>query len=199
MTARNVAAELENGVDLVGKGAAYAAVRDDGSVVTRGSADDGGTSDAVEDHLAWVVRRSVGNRDAFAAAKEDQQCGARSGGGGSGLCSCEGRWLFHLVGDAQTAEATPTRSKASGVRHIVGNWEACAAVKGDGSVVTCRLRKRFSLRAGALFIFTVISGIESFFFFGQSCLLSNPKLVRRYGGASVSSELGHCNDTQRVS
>ena len=42
MTAKNVAAELENGVDLVGNGAAYAVVRDDGSVVTRGSADDGG-------------------------------------------------------------------------------------------------------------------------------------------------------------
>ena len=80
MAAKNVAAELENGVDTVGKGAAYAAVRDDGSVVTWGSADDGGISNAVEDHLALVVRRSVGNRGAFAAVKEDQQCGARSGG-----------------------------------------------------------------------------------------------------------------------
>ena len=102
MTAKNVAAELENGVDLVSEGAAYAAVRGDGSVVTRGSGD-GGNSNAVEDHLAWVVRRSVGILGAFAGAKEDQQCGARSGGGGSGLCS---------RGDAQTAEATPTQSKA---------------------------------------------------------------------------------------
>ena len=87
-------------------------MRDDGSVVTWGSADDGGNSNAVEDHLAWVVRRSVGNRDAFAAAKEDQQCGARSGGGGSGLLQLRRTMALSSRGDAQTAEATLTLSKA---------------------------------------------------------------------------------------
>ena len=64
----------------------------------------------------------------------------------------------------------------SGVRHIVGNWEACAAVKGDGSVVTCRLWKRFSLHAGALLIFTVIAGIGSSFLLRAVLSVVEPKV-----------------------
>ena len=44
-------------------------------------------------------------------------------------------------GDSHTVQGQVT----SGVRQVVGNWEACAAVKGDGSVVTCRWWKKFSL------------------------------------------------------
>ena len=71
MTAKNVAAELENGVDLLGQVAAYAAVRDDGSVVTPRSADDGG-------HFARAHTLNLANElsDVLGVAQTEKSGGA---------------------------------------------------------------------------------------------------------------------------
>ena len=154
MTAKKIAEELENGVDLVGKGAAFAAVRDDGSVVTWGSVDDGirmqsktmwpGFSAAVsgtatpsqQQKKTNSVEHVAAEDRAFAAAKDD----------GSFIS-----WRrADSGGDSHTVQGQVT----SGVRHIVGNWAACAAMKGDGSIVTYRLWKRFSPSVQAHFSFS---------------------------------------------
>ena len=56
---------------MVGTFSAFAAVKQDGSVVTWGDADYGGNSDKVGDQLTDGVRHVVGTWYAFAAVKPD--------------------------------------------------------------------------------------------------------------------------------
>ena len=100
------------------RGAAFAAVKHDGSVVTWGNAGDGGDSDEVKSELTCGVDHVVGTVRAFAAVKKDGSV-VTWGSPGDGGDSDE-------VRDQLTG----------GVDNIVGNAFAFAAVKDDGSVVT---------------------------------------------------------------
>ena len=67
-----VKSELQGGVRHVDfSGFAFAAVKEDGSIVTWGNATRGGDSDGVGSQLTSGVRHVVGNENAFAAGKED--------------------------------------------------------------------------------------------------------------------------------
>ena len=67
-----VALKLTGGVDhVVGTSEAFAALKQDGSVVTWGDADTGGNSDSVKHQLTGGVDNIVGNERAFAAVKQD--------------------------------------------------------------------------------------------------------------------------------
>ena len=64
--------EPTGGVDrVVGTEYAFAAVKQDGSVVTWGDAGHGGNSDEVKDQLTGGVRDVFGNDRVFAALKQD--------------------------------------------------------------------------------------------------------------------------------
>ena len=100
------------------RGVAFAAVKEDGSIVTWGDALKGSDSEKVKSELTGGVEHVVGNCWAFAALKEDGSIltwGRADGGSNS---------------DAVKSELQ------GGVRHVVGNGYAFTAVKEDGSVVT---------------------------------------------------------------
>ena len=64
--------QLTRGVlHVAGSMGAFAAVKDDGSVVTWGDEEPGGDSDEIRDQLTCGGRHVVGNAFAFAAVKED--------------------------------------------------------------------------------------------------------------------------------
>ena len=64
--------QLWSGVqEVVGNHGAFAAVKDDGSVVTWGDQDGGGDSSSVAKQLSSNVQTVVGNESAFAAVKAD--------------------------------------------------------------------------------------------------------------------------------
>jgi alpha-tubulin suppressor-like RCC1 family protein len=118
---------------------AYAALLDDGRVVTWGDTEKGGISSSVSDQLINVLSISS-NSKAFAALKQDGSVvtwGAESYGGNSSILSTNwevdeaGKYvkkvtvLKNVIGDLQ-----------AGVIKIVPNKYAFAALKADGSVVT---------------------------------------------------------------
>ena len=99
-------------------GTAFALLTDWGSVVTWGSAVDGGDSSGVAAQLSGGVQSVVGNVKAFAAVKVD----------GSVVTWGDEDW----GGDSSGVAA----QLSGGVQTVVGNYKAFAAVKVDGSVVT---------------------------------------------------------------
>ena len=97
---------------------AFAAVKDDGSVVTWGNSSDGGDSSTVSDDLSSGVTQIYSNNVAFSALKGDGSVitwGHSSGGGDSSVVS---------------------DGLSSGVTEICSTYYAFAALKVDGSVVT---------------------------------------------------------------
>ena len=100
------------------KGWAFAAVKQDGSVVTWGHSRFGGNSDDVKSELSGGVDRVVGTLYAFAAVREDGSVVSW------GDAACGGN------SDSVKGQLT------GGVRQVVGSMGAFAAVKEDGSVVT---------------------------------------------------------------
>ena len=142
------------------RGAAFAAVKSDGSVVTWGDAGLGGDSDDVRDQLTGGVDHKVGTSHAFAAVKqdgsvvtwEDEDYGGNSDDVKSELSGGVDRvvgTLFAFAAVKQNGaivtwrDAGPGGNSDSvkdqltgGVDNIVGNAAAFAAVKQDGSVVT---------------------------------------------------------------
>ena len=97
---------------------AFAAIRDDGSVVTWGRADYGGDSSAVQGRLQNVTAVQS-TRAAFAAILSDGSVvtwGGEEHGGDS--------------------SAVQDRLKACSCSHIAGNKRAFAAILSNGSVVT---------------------------------------------------------------
>ena len=97
---------------------AFAAVREDGSVVCWGNDRYGGDSSSVADQLAGGVREVFSNRYAFAAVRDD-----------GSVVSWGHPQLGGNLGDAADA-------LAGGVKRIYSTFSAFAAVKNDGSVVT---------------------------------------------------------------
>ena len=96
--------------------AAFAAICDDGSVVTWGRAEHGGDSSAVQDQLK-NVQQIQATMTAFAAILRD----------GSVVT-----W-----GDADFGgDSSAVRDQLKNVQHIQANEAAFAAICGDGSVVT---------------------------------------------------------------
>ncbi|CAE8711531.1 unnamed protein product, partial [Polarella glacialis] len=99
-------------------GLAFAAIKDDGSVVTWGEADSGGGSSSVADKLQEGVVQVAGNDGAFAAVKDD----------GSVVT-----WGAAVYGGDSSSVADKLQE---GVVQVAGNGSAFAAIKDDGSVVT---------------------------------------------------------------
>ena len=157
--------ELKEGVNhVVGTCSAFAAVKQDGSVVTWGSASHGGNSDDVRDQLTGGVDHVVGTSHAFAAVKED---GSVVTWGDAGRGGNSDKVKDQLTGGVDNVVGTQLcfcRSQRRRLRRHVGiprswrqlrlregstdwwcRWEtkssgtsmhAFAAVKDDGSVVT---------------------------------------------------------------
>lgn len=97
---------------------AFAALKDDGSVIAWGSNASGGDCSPVQNQLAGGVRRVYASLRAFAAVKDNGSVvtwGSRAHGG-----------------DISSARKQLT----SGVEHVYATWYAFAAVKTSGSVVT---------------------------------------------------------------
>jgi hypothetical protein len=105
-------------------GQAFAALKDDGSVVKWGLSGYGGNSSAMSDELSSGVTKIYSNPYAFAALKDDGSVvtwGSSDSGGNSGAAA---------------------GGLSSGVTQIYSTWWAFAAVKSDGSVVTWGLADR---------------------------------------------------------
>ena len=119
-TQMRVAAQLSSGVrHIAASYEAFAALKEDGSVLTWGEDTKGGNSDAVAVQLSSGVRHVTGNRGAFAALKDGSVVtwGEDRYGGNSGAVKAQ---------------------LSSGVRDVAGNcWDFdFVAVKEDDSVVT---------------------------------------------------------------
>jgi len=97
---------------------AFAALKDDGSVVTWGNSSYGGNNSGVADNFRSGVRQIFSTRYAFAALKDD----------GSVVT-----WGLSSYGGDSSGEADNLRS---GVSQIFSTYSAFAALKADGSVVT---------------------------------------------------------------
>ena len=139
---------------------AFAAVKDDGSVVTWGNSSDGGDSSTVSDDLSSGVTQIYSTERAFAALKVDGSVvtwgragqggdsSAVTGNLGSGVTQIHSTerafavlkidgsvvtWGDSRYGGNSSAE---TGDLVSGVTQIYSNHYAFAALKGDGSVIT---------------------------------------------------------------
>ncbi|WP_368880756.1 Ig-like domain-containing protein [Shewanella algae] len=112
-----VTAKVSRVSKIYANGAAFAALKDDGSVVTWGDDDWGGDSSAVAAQLGSGVSVIYSNDYAFAALKED----------GSVVT-----WGDNLYGGDSSAVAAQL---GSGVKTIYSHGSAFAALKVDGSVV----------------------------------------------------------------
>eukprot|EP00931_Biecheleriopsis_adriatica_P051464 TRINITY_DN29849_c0_g1_i2.p1 TRINITY_DN29849_c0_g1~~TRINITY_DN29849_c0_g1_i2.p1 ORF type:complete len:517 (-),score=95.43 TRINITY_DN29849_c0_g1_i2:52-1602(-) len=99
-------------------GHAFAAVKSDGSVVTWGRQESGGSISGVASQVASGVSSVVGTESAFAALKDD---------GSVVTWGCS-----HRGGDSGPVQA----QLASGVDHVSASSCAFAAVKVDGTLVT---------------------------------------------------------------
>ncbi|CAE8602513.1 unnamed protein product, partial [Polarella glacialis] len=99
-------------------GLAFAAIKDDGSVVTWGNANHGGDSSSVADKLQEGIFQIAGNASAFATVKDD----------GSVVT-----WGMSFSGGDSSSVADKLQE---GVVQVSGNVNAFAAVKEDGSVTT---------------------------------------------------------------
>ena len=115
---------------------AFAAVRDDGSVITWGSSSYGGDSSSVSSALASDVIKILGTERAFAALKNDGSVvvWGKSGEGGS----------F----DANTAGSTSTMSNntlSSGVLDVFATEEGFTAVKSDGIILWGKYKNYYEM------------------------------------------------------
>ncbi|CAE8637008.1 unnamed protein product [Polarella glacialis] len=99
-------------------GMAFAAIQDDGSVVTWGKKFYGGDSSSVADKLQEGVGQVAGTYSAFAAVKDDGSVVA---------------WGGAACGGDSSSVADKLQE---GVVQVTGTSNAFAAVKEDGSVVT---------------------------------------------------------------
>ncbi|WP_413682031.1 Ig-like domain-containing protein [Prochlorococcus sp. MIT 1323] len=96
---------------------AFAALKDDGSVVTWGRSDYGGDSSSVADQLSSGVNQIFSSREAFAALKDN----------GSVVT-----WGHEHNGDSSSV----SDQLSSGVNQIFSTASSFAALKDDGSVVS---------------------------------------------------------------
>ena len=116
---RDVSSQLSYGiVEIVSTGAAFASLRENGSVGSWGSNSYGGDNTAVANELLSGVVRIFSNRNAFAVLKDDGSVitwGSNSNGGNSSSVSGQ---------------------LASGVTRIFSTHQAFAALKENGEVVT---------------------------------------------------------------
>lgn len=114
-----------------GMNSSFVALKQDGSVVTWGNAEDGGDSSRVADHLSGNVTKIYSNGKAFAARKADGMVvtwGSVIAGGNSTVTKQEGNSTVELV--------NVSGNLASGVLEVYSGYESFAALKTDGSVVT---------------------------------------------------------------
>ena len=115
----SVSSDLASGVvKIYSNGGAFAALKDDGSVVTWGASGSGGDSSNVSSDLASGVVRIYSNIGAFAALKDD----------GSVVT-----WGFPYEGGE--VPSSVSSYLASGVVYIYPSSQKFAALKDDGSVV----------------------------------------------------------------
>ena len=137
---------------------AFAAILEDGSVVTWGDPDDGGDSSAVQDQLK-SVRQVQATYAAFAAILEDGSVvtwGHPGCGGGDSsavqdqledcaagsshrhcICCHLGRWLCcHLGRSRCGGDSSAVQDQLKSVRQVQATGIAFAAILEDGSVVT---------------------------------------------------------------
>jgi alpha-tubulin suppressor-like RCC1 family protein len=135
--------QLASGVQTITQAgnwrSAYAALLDDGRVVTWGDTEKGGISSSVSDQLTNVLS-IASNSKAFAAIKNDGSVvtwGSDAYGGNSTVTSTT--WEQNEAG-ISVQKVTNLKNVAgdlqSGVVKIVPNKYAFAALKSDGSVVT---------------------------------------------------------------
>eukprot|EP00439_Symbiodinium_sp_Y106_P000197 s1804_g1.t1 len=96
--------------------AAFAAILDDGSVVTWGAAHDGGASRAVQ-HQMNGVQQVQATDHAFAAIRGDGSIVTWGGAGAGG-------------------DSSAVQGQLNNVKHIQASYSAFAAILGNGSVVT---------------------------------------------------------------
>jgi len=156
--AAEISAELQAGVvDVSATRYAYAALKDDGSVVTWGSTTYGGNSSTVTDQLQSDVVKIYANMHAFAALKSNGGVvtwGHPSWGGNNSSVSENvssdvvdlsfTNYAFAALksdGSVHTWGSVPNAGNVAddltgGVVKVVGNNGAFAALKDDGSVVT---------------------------------------------------------------
>ncbi|MCH1500297.1 MAG: pentapeptide repeat-containing protein, partial [Akkermansiaceae bacterium] len=133
----SVASELDRGVKTVAATRnAFAALKNNGSVVTWGNDSNGGDSSEVISKLLGGVDAIYANNEAFAALKEDGSVvtwGNAECGGNSSVYRATGpSWDIHSVHE----EISVASKLSSGVVQIFANHCAFAALKEDGSVVT---------------------------------------------------------------
>jgi hypothetical protein len=128
---------MQNVSRICANGAAFSALRTDGSVVTWGWASSGGDSRAVRTQLSGDVRHICSTREAFAAIKTDGSVvmWGSSQHGGSGYSLRES--IIEVPG-RRTADVVPVSMKEQlmeGVEAIYATDGAFAVVKVDNSVV----------------------------------------------------------------
>ncbi|WP_413351587.1 lectin-like protein [Prochlorococcus sp. MIT 1227] len=99
---------------------AFAAIKEDGSVVTWGVAESGGDSSAVASQLQRGVSQIFSNKNAFAALKVDGSVVTWGLGSES----------------SETQSALKSGKLAGGVENIYSTKDSFAALKSDGSVIT---------------------------------------------------------------
>jgi hypothetical protein len=120
--ATSVANSLSSGVTKVYSNSfAFAALKNDGSMVTWGSSAYGGDSTSVAASLSSGVTAVCANLYAFAALKSDGQ-----------VITWGGVYGAYYGGDSSSVAA----SLSSGVTAVYSNKKAFAALKSDGSVIT---------------------------------------------------------------
>jgi alpha-tubulin suppressor-like RCC1 family protein len=107
---------------IVAGGLAYAAVREDGSVATWGSLENGGDSSQVTAQLSQGVQSVTSTQRSFAAIKHD----------GSVVTWGTGDLAASSGGDSSQVAA----ALSGGVAKVYSSFRAFAALKTDGSVVT---------------------------------------------------------------
>ncbi|MBO2676988.1 tandem-95 repeat protein [Shewanella algae] len=117
-TQEYVTAKVSRVSKVYTNGAAFAALKEDGSVVTWGRAKYGGDSSIVAEQLKAGVKMVYGKYLAFAALKEDGSVVA---------------WGDPERGGDHSAVASQL---SHGVKAVYRNYSAFAALKDDGSVVT---------------------------------------------------------------
>ena len=110
-------------------GGAFAALKDDGSVVTWGRPIFGGNSSSVSSQLSSGVTQIFSNGNAFAALKND---GSVVTWGGH--YQPNGKYFYGYNGGGDTSAVKDKLT--SGVKTIFSTGQAFAALKNDGSVVT---------------------------------------------------------------
>eukprot|EP00439_Symbiodinium_sp_Y106_P006818 s4348_g1.t1 len=115
-SSRGVSDQLKNVKQIQASGSAFAAIRDDGTVVTWGLSVFGADSDAVQDKLK-DVQQIQASEGAFAAILRDGAVVSWGGAGCGGDCS-------HVQEQLQN------------VKQIQASASAFAAIRGDGTVVT---------------------------------------------------------------